>query len=175
MRPGAPTTARERLRRIEADDGAVADLDDDVAALHARALCRPVLDVHDDEAALGRQHLDADAGIARSGVVLDELVAERREVRGVRIAERREHRVHGAEVEHALRQGPVVPGRERLSHLVDRGRDRDRRGRDVGPRQHVSGHEGAGEDGECSRQDERAPHADRGSIRPPAASCQPGR
>src|SRR5437763_1913152 len=74
---GRADDTRERLRGAEPDDGAPADLDDDVTALHACPRCRACRHGDDDEPALCRQHSDADPGVARRRVLADEAVAQR--------------------------------------------------------------------------------------------------
>ena len=114
---------RDRGREVEATCCDSADAHDRVAWANARALRRSRLQRDDDEPARRGQHAHADAGVPRRGRLPEQRVVDRREIGGVRIAERRDHPVDRSELEHRRRHGPVVPRRESLTHLVD---DRDR-------------------------------------------------
>ena len=108
----------------------------------------------------------------RRRLLAEEPVVDRPEIRGVRVAERREHLPDRAEVEHGRRDRPVVALGERLPHLVDDARDGDGRGGAVALREPVSDRERPDEHERQAEEDEGAPHLDGASIRRRSAGCQ---
>ena len=171
VRPGRPEDPRERRGHGEPQSRCRADSDDRVARPDSRLLRRPRPQRHDHEALRRREHADADAGVVRRRLLAEEPVVGRAEIRGVGVAERREHLPDRAEVEHGGRDRAVVALGERLPHLVDDAGDGDGRGGAAALREPVSERERPDEHERQGEEDERAPHLDGASIRRRSAGC----
>ena len=151
----------DRARHIEAGGRRASDRHDRVADANAGALRRAGSQRDDDEPVPRGQDADADAGVVRRRLLPDEPVVRGSQIRRVRVAQRADHRVHGAGAEHLRRHRPVVAGHERLAYLVDDGRHDDGRGRAAAPRQVVAERERPGQHEPHRKEDERTPHVSR--------------
>ena len=154
-RPRRAGDPGERLRGPEPCSREAADPDDRVACAETRGLRRSGAGRDDEQPGAAGDDADADPCVAARGLVPEQRVVVLRQVRRVRVAERREHLVDGAEAQHLWRDRTVVARRQRLAHLVDDGRHPHRRRRAIAARQPVAEEEGPRD--ERSRRDEREP------------------
>ena len=129
-------------------------------------VCRARPERDHDVSVARREHAHADPRIRRRRLLAHEPVVRRRQVRRVRVTERRDDLVHRAELEHPIRHRPVVAGGERAPHLVDDARDCHGRRRSASRREPIAHDERPAQDEPGPQKDQHAPHLDRASIRP---------